>query len=152
VRFVWLLLHALKSCACAEEQLRTKTVYRGVKGALCGKQYSAEKEIVWYQISSCSPDLSVQTTFLGETGPRVLFSIQLTCGRARDISQFSLHPDEKEIVLPPNSRFVVTGVLPQGDLTLVNMTELSPLDPILEFGFPMKQVRYLLPISLLIWS
>ena len=133
-RFLWLLLHALKGCTCAEDQLGIRTVNRGLKGALNSQQYSPGREIVWYQISSCSTDLSVQREFLGEMGPRVLFMIELTCGRARDISHYSAHPEEKEVILPPNSRFVVTGVLPQGELAIVNMREVSPLDSILDFG------------------
>ena len=109
-------------------------VHRGLKGALSIQQYVKGQEIFWHQISSCSPDLSVQEVFLGDQGPRLLLNIELTCGRARDISRYSVHREENEIILPPNSRFVVGGVLKQGDLTVVNVTEVAPLDPILEFG------------------
>ena len=86
----------------------------------------------------------MQTDFLGDVGARVLFIIELRCGRARDISRYSAHPEEKEVVLPPNSRFIVTGVLPQGELSIVNMREVAPLDPILEFGATANhQVRLL---------
>ena len=143
-RFLWLLLHALKGCTCAEKLLGIRTVNRGLKGVLNSDQYALGREIVWYQISSCSTDLSVQTDFLGDVGARVLFIIELRCGRARDISRYSAHPEEKEVVLPPNSRFIVTGVLPQGELSIVNMREVAPLDPILEFGATANhQVRLL---------
>ena len=134
MRYLWLLLHALKGCKCAEEKLGVRTVNRGLQAKLNSQQYAAGREVVWYQISSCSTDLSVQTRFLGETGPRVLFIIELTCGRARDVSRYSVYASEKEVILPPNSRFKVTGVLPQGELAIVNMREIAPLDPILNFG------------------
>lgn len=133
VPFLWLLLHALNLCRSAEKDLGLRLVYRGFKGFFDSSQYATGSEVVWNQFSSCSPDISVQTEFLGDTGRRILFHIELSSGRARDVSMFSAHPDESEIILPPNSRFEVTGVLPQGDLTVVHMKEVAPLDPILEF-------------------
>ena len=112
VRYLWLLLHALSSCPSAEVDLGVRLVYRGLTGELNSLEYATGNEVVWYQISSCSPELAVQTEFLGDSGKRVLFHIELSTSRARVISSFSAHPEEKEIVLPPNSRFEVTGVLP----------------------------------------
>ena len=52
--------------------------------------------------------MKVQNTFLGQTGVRTLFMIELTTDRAREIHIYSDYPDEKEVLLPPNSRFVVS--------------------------------------------
>ena len=73
--------------------------------------------------------------FLGVTGPRTQFNIELTTSRARDISKLSMIPRECEALLPPNSRFEVVGLLSSADgLQQVQLRELPPLDPILLFG------------------
>lgn len=49
--------------------------------------------------------------FLGPSGARVMFSIELTSGRGRLISAMSMVACEDEVLLPPNSRFVVVSVM-----------------------------------------
>jgi hypothetical protein len=72
--------------------------------------------------------------FLGKTGTRTLFSIELTTGRARSITKFSLVPSEAEVLLPPNSRFVVLGQLDAGNgLIIITLRELPSRDPIVHF-------------------
>ncbi len=74
-------------------------------------QYPQDQEVTWFQFSSCTCDIEVEQSeqFLGTTGPRTLFSIELTTGRARSVTKFSLVPSDAEELLPPNSRFVVLG-------------------------------------------
>ena len=102
IRFIWFLIHALAKC----ERYVGGNVYRGVKADLRA-QYPKDREVTWFQFSSCTCDIEVEQSeqFLGKTGTRTLFSIELTTGRARVITKFSLVPDEAEVLLPPNSRF-----------------------------------------------
>jgi hypothetical protein len=58
-------------------------------------------------------------------GKRTIFTIKLTQGQARDITRYSLVAAEDEVLLPPGCRFRVVGVLPQGDLTLIQIEEIS---------------------------
>jgi TPR repeat protein len=131
IRFIWFLMHALAKC----ERYVGGNVYRGVKADLRA-QYPKDREVTWFQFSSCSCDIEVEQSeqFLGKTGTRTLFSIELTTGRARSITKFSLVPSEAEVLLPPNSRFVVLGQLDAGNgLTIITLRELPSRDPILHF-------------------
>jgi hypothetical protein len=101
-------------------------VHRGVKADLRA-QYPKECEVMWFQFSSCTCDVEVEQSeqFLGKTGTRTLFSIELTIGRARSVTKFSLVPSEAEVLLPPNSCFVVLGQLAAGNgLMIITLREL----------------------------
>jgi hypothetical protein len=145
--YIWLLMHALRDCPRYSKNL----VFRGVKADLSA-QYAKDREITWFQFSSCTCDLSIEQSeqFCGSKGVRTLFSIELTTGRARLISQYSLVPSEAEVLLPPNSRFKVKGVVNLGgSLTQIQLEELPCLDPILDFGCSVLSTdTSLLPISL----
>ena len=72
--------------------------------------------------------------FLGKTGPRTIFTIELTSGRARDIAGLSMIASESEVLLPPNSRFLVKAKMNVGnELWMIQLEELPPLDPIMKF-------------------
>ena len=60
----------------------------------------------------------------GQTGVRTFFIIKLTQNQAREITRYSLLPGEDEVLLPPGCQFRVTSVLPQGDLTIIQVEEL----------------------------
>jgi hypothetical protein len=133
VPYIWLLMHALRDCPKYEMRL----VFRGVLGVNLSSQYPKGREVTWYQFSSCTCDLSVEQDpmFCGSSGVRTLFTIELTTGRARSIDQYSLEPTEAEVLLPPNSRFRVKGILNAGNgLTQIQLEELPCLEPILDFG------------------
>lgn len=71
--------------------------------------------------------------FLGEFGPRTIFQIRLTSRRARYIANLSLLPHEAEVILPPNSRFLVIATLDLGNgLSLITLEEKLPEDPIMK--------------------
>lgn len=100
-------------------------VFRGVKGLLVG--YVAGKTCCWVQFSSTASSVEVQNEFLGQEGQRTLFSIELTTGRAREISQYSFYPQEQEVLLPANTMLKVVAVLNMGhELSNVQLREVNP--------------------------
>lgn len=129
VPFVWLLMNALNKCPSFEGAL----VFRGVKGIPPGT-YTPGQIVTWLQFSSCACSVEVQQTFLGQAGRRTLFTIELTTGRGREIHQYSLFEQEKEVLLPANTRLEVVAIFEAGaGLTHVQLREVASLDPILVF-------------------
>jgi hypothetical protein len=127
-KYVWLLMHALELCPPYKGHM----VFRGFKGLIVG--YVAGKTCCWVQFSSTASSVEVQNEFLGQEGQRTLFSIELTTGRAREISQYSFYPQEQEVLLPANTMLKVVAVLNMGhELSNVQLREVNPLDPILVF-------------------
>jgi hypothetical protein len=63
--------------------------------------------------------------FLGQNGERTMFMI--ASQTVRDISRYSGHPEEKELLLLPGTVLIVEGILPQNNLTLIQMKE--KIDP-----------------------
>jgi hypothetical protein len=156
--FIWLLMTGLRLSPKTE----SKVLYRGVREDLSA-QYTEKRTITWYQISSCTSRLDIleNPLFLGKTGDRTIFSIELASKtRARCIATFSSVQHENEVLLPPNTRLQVVrcGGLPcehapstadassprqvvsqlqaASGLTMVQMKELDSLDPILAFDHP----------------
>ena len=128
--FVWLLMHALSLCP----PFKGHIVYRGVKDLQKGA-YKNGLHYSWCQFSSTAATVEVQTTFLGKTGQRTLFTLELTTGRARMISQYSFFPNEDEVLLPANSKFLAESTFDSGaDFETVQLREVAPADPILLFG------------------
>lgn len=71
---------------------------------------------------------------MGDSGHRALFHIHLKCGRARRIGDYTFYKNEKESILPPNSRFDVFGFFDAGNgMINVQLKELPPLDFIIDF-------------------
>jgi len=70
----------------------------------------------------------------GQTGVRTFFIIKLTQNQAREITRYSLLPGEDEVLLPPGCQFRVTSVLPQGDLTIIQVEELPSTAWILDLN------------------
>lgn len=137
---VWLLLDALKMCPTFLPQ--SGHLYRGIKHVNLSGRYDIGVEIEWHQFSSCSTSLEVALSFMVEDPMpefRTLFIITILSGlqstcRARCITKYSCYPKEEEVLLPLNTRFVVTGKSAAGGgLTYIHMTEMYPLDPITEF-------------------
>ena len=64
-----------------------------------------------------------------------MFNIEMTSGQGRLISGLSMMDGEDEVLLPPNSRFTVVGLLgPSSDgLLVVQLMEKTALDPIMSF-------------------
>lgn len=116
-------------------------VFRGMKRRVNIVDYTPGNVLTWYQFSSCSLDLGVQQQFLGEDGDRTLFHVELKYGRARLISDYSSFPEEREALLPPNTRVLVKGIWDAGNgLITVHLEEVAPLDFILDFSTSPKEV------------
>ncbi len=127
---IWLLMWALKKCPPYDGMIS-----RGVKLDLSA-DYTTGKRAYWHQLASCTSDVQVleYEKFLGTTGNRTLFNIQQEHHRGRSIAAFSVYPEEKEVLLPPNTPFTVLGTLDAGNgLKIINLLEEKSDDPILDF-------------------
>jgi len=82
------------------------TLYRGVGKDAVGvvPQYVVKRPIQWSGFTSTTSNMETAMEFARDGG--VIFCIKVIYGR--NISLYSLFPDEEEIVLSPNSKFVVT--------------------------------------------
>jgi hypothetical protein len=120
------------------------TVFRGVKLNLSA-QYSKGSTVTWWRFSSCSTSVDVLSNeqFFGQTGTRTLFNIE--CHSAKSIRQFSLFPEEEEVLLPPARQFQVIGCLNLGnDLHFIQLKEIQPEFPLIN---PVAQPSTVLPRS-----
>ena len=104
-----------------------KTLYRGVRGGVDVSSYKEGSTVVWRGLSSTSPDMSVTKAFLAKSSDNgnvkgTLFVIEN--GWGYDIQQYSLFPEETEILLEPERRFYVQSVLP-ADLTVIKLQMLD---------------------------
>lgn len=109
-------------------------VYRGVAMNL-SHLYNPGTIFVWSQFSSCTTSKHVATAFMGSSGPRTLFEIELTTGNARMIQKLSLIPSEEEVLLPMNSRFEVTNrVIMTDGMVVIHLKELPNLDLVVDLN------------------
>jgi surface protein len=131
VKYIWLLLRALTKCPVSPCRL----VYRGIKNADLTSYYPDGHEFEWHQFSSCSCSLAVQNVFTGQVGVRTLFTIELTSSRGRDVCAYSAVQREKEVLLPPNTKFRVTSMFDTGHgLKMIQVVEIPPTDPVVIFN------------------
>ena len=109
----------------AIEPYPNDTVFRGVVADL-RSDYPKGRKVTWHGFCSTTKSAEVLSDpqFCGQSGKRTIFAIKLTQGQAREITRYSLVASEDEVLLPPGCRFEVESVLPQGDLTLIQMREL----------------------------
>ena len=95
----------------------SETLWRGVRlseesRAKLGKEYTKGRPVVWSGFTSASMDRAVSTGFAGAGG--VLFRIDILNdgqSRSRDISLLSMFSTEKEVLLLPNIKLMVTSKL-----------------------------------------
>lgn len=86
------------------------TVYRAIDKPLLSlsKQYKTGSNVVWPSFTSTSKNRDIMSNFSGKS-EGTWMSIDVVEGK--DISTFSLFPDESEILLLPNSTCHVSGIL-----------------------------------------
>ena len=105
------------------------TVWRGVAKDLSAT-FHENSEHVWWAFSSCTSSVKVlkSPSFLGATGARTLFNIEVFDGR--NVSEFS-DLNEDEILLLPGTRLRVISVLPQPPgLHIIHLKQIEPSHPI----------------------
>ena len=133
--YIWLLLNALRKLPATD----ATSVYRGCQGTPAEMNLRLEPggRLVWSGFSSTAKNVALMNEFLGESGDRVMFDIQLTEASGRDISDFSMFPHEVEVLLPPNVKLEFVGNFNAGNrLTMVQLRQLPSIDPLIEFGAP----------------
>ena len=112
-----------------------QTVWRGVTSDLSGA-FPTDKVVTWWRFSSCTTRMPVleNDNFLGNTGPRTLFSIETINGRS--IRAHSHFATEDEILLLPGTRMIVQSQLnPAPDLHIIHLKQIIPKETLLELPF-----------------
>ena len=130
---IWLVLVAMKKLPRESSAL----LHRGVKRSATdlGKQCQKGKTFVWSGFSSTTTHVEGLKSFLGQTGPRTLWQLQLRQHfNGVNLQKFSLYPDEHEVLLPPQMEFKVISMMDLGsDLTLVQCQQTAEIDPLIDF-------------------
>ena len=125
-------MNALQNCP----PHKGRQVFRGIKADV-HEEYPEGKRFTWYNFISCTCNAKVleNESFFGKSGPRTLFTIELTTYRGRIVSDYVLIREEQEVLLPPNTIFTVMGVLHAGEgLHIIQLREELPVDPIIQYG------------------
>ena len=115
--------------------LKPGNVKRGVKLDL-SQQFVKGKVVTWWSFNSTTDRIDVLQSdmFLGTHGDRTMFDI--TARSLVSIKEFSSSPEE-ELILLPGTILEVVAVLNAGNgLTIVQMKEKEPCQPLLDFVDP----------------
>lgn len=130
-RYLKLLLTALAKLPCVPPQ----TVWRGVTRNLSA-DFPPGTTVTWWAFSSCTTSVKVlkSNMYLGNTGPRTLFSVEAINGRSvRALSYFA---NEDEILLLPGTHMIVQSQLnPAPDLHIIHLKQVIPKETLLELPF-----------------
>ncbi|CAF1087232.1 unnamed protein product [Adineta steineri] len=129
-KYLKLFLTAIVKLPCIPPQ----TVWRGVRKYV--NVDLKEAQMIWWSFSSTTTSLTVleNELYLGQTGERTLFSIEILNGRSiRAHSQFN---DEEEILLLPGTYLEVQSKLdPAPDLHIIHLKQTMPNELLLEPPF-----------------
>ena len=107
----WYLYIKLLLTALSHFPSTRRFVYRGVASPLY-KVYEKNSIVTWWAFSSCATEVDVLEAFLPTTGARTMFTIE--CNSGKDISCISDFPNEKEVLLLPETQFRVIAILDNG--------------------------------------
>ena len=130
-RFLKLLMTALVKLPC-EPPL---TVWRGVTKNLSA-QFPPGTPVTWWSFSSCTTALTVleNNLYLGNTGERTLFSVEVINGRT--IREHSYFVTEDEILLLPGTHMIVQSQFsPAPDLHIIHLKQVEPEEMLIEPPF-----------------
>ena len=119
-----------------------ETVWRGIKLDL-SNDYTSGQEILWWSVSSCTESIDILQSdhFLGQDGPRTLFSIE--CFRGKLITPFSAYPAENEILLLPGTKLqVVSKMALAQHLHIIHLKEILLANPYLELPMTNQELKY----------
>ena len=93
----------------------TGSVWRGVKGIDLRAKYPTDKEVWWWAFSSTTKQLKTLTTFLGTSGVRTVFMIEIFQGvDLQRYSAFQGENSEAEVLLYPGTKLKVVGSMEMG--------------------------------------
>lgn len=108
-------------------------VYRGMGTSLSklGPEYATNGIFLWPAFSSTTTHIEVTSTFMASG---VMFHLKLAENVARNITDFSFYPTEREILLPPNMLFKVISSFHQGSLSILQCEQLQTQDIILNLA------------------
>jgi len=96
------------------------TAFRGIDTCEAAAEYTTGRPIQWGSWTSVSADDGLPKKLAGRTG--VVFKISLFSGKRLD--EISFFPQEGEIVLSPDSRFIVTrSAYSEDGFTFVDLLE-----------------------------
>ena len=126
-----LFLTALVKIPCAQ----TQTVWRGLRQNV-SDAFPPGTEVTWWSFSSCTTMLTVLESelYLGQTGERTLFSVEIINGR--DISAHSYYENEDEVLLLPGTYMEVRSQLnPTPDMHIIHLRQTIPRSMLLEPPF-----------------
>lgn len=130
-KYLKLFLTALVKIPSAPSQ----TVWRGVRQNI-RDEFPPGKEVTWWSFSSCTTTLTVleNELYLGHTGERTLFSVEVFNGR--DINQHSYFKTEDEILLLPGTHMEVRSQFnPTTDMYIIHLRQTIPKTLLLELPF-----------------
>jgi hypothetical protein len=113
------------------------TVYRGVKhnaamGAWIGGAYVVGLEVKCDGFTSTSVDRAQADRFsrsLSVPFTHTMWEIKLRGDQARLIEDFSMHPEEREVLLPPGAKLKVVGIEQERGGKRIVMEEVLPSEP-----------------------
>ena len=101
-------------------------VTRGIDIELPKEKYSKNKNVVWNAFSSCSKKEEVAKSFLKNTGSLFVLDIENGCL----ISEYSSIPNEDEVLILPNSEWIVTLTMSQFDPPLYHLKQKETTQPL----------------------
>lgn len=130
-KYLKLFVTALAKLQCVPPQ----TVWRGVTKDL-SSHFPPDTLVTWWSFSSCTTSMTVlnNNMYLGDTGPRTLFSIETINGRT--IRTHSHYEGEEEILLLPATQMIVQSQLtPAPDLHIIHLKQIKPKQTLLELPY-----------------
>ncbi|CAF3407368.1 unnamed protein product [Rotaria socialis] len=105
-------------------------VWRAVPGNVA-QGYKKNQVLTWWSISSCSTSADVVKAFLKPNEESTLFMIEAVNGR--NISGYTMYPDEQEIILGIGTQLRVKDIgFQHGNLCLVHLQEIDDNEGIQE--------------------
>ncbi len=130
-KYLKLFLTALVKLPCVPPV----TVWRGVTKNL-STEFPPGTPVTWWAFSSCTTELTVleNNMYLGNTGNRTLFSVEVMNGRT--VRAHSHFVTEDEILLLPGTYMIVQSQFsPAPDLHIIHLKQTIPEEVLLEPPF-----------------
>ena len=133
-RLIYLLLSGLRKLPRFKPSTG-QMLYRGVRAKVptnekeaCGHQYYAKgRTVTWWGLTETYLSLEVPNIYIRGASSSTLFNIVGEDLWGYNISAFSMFPMEEEVVLEPEAKMLVNGVVSLGNTLVVNLT-FQPFD------------------------